>query len=320
MHIIYNKIFLEHDVGDHPENKKRLEVFSDLKEQKIINGEKYLELVHSKEYISCVKNQDQDKLKKFLDLETMVSKESYKVACFAVGASIEAAEKGDFALIRPPGHHAGINTGAGFCLFNNIAIISKKLVNTGKKVLIFDFDGHFGHGTAEIFYNSKDVLYFSIHQYPAYPGKGNPNEVGKDEGEGYTINIPLPPKSGDDLFIQSIKDFLPIMEQFNPDAVAVSAGFDGHYADPLLELNYSMNSFYKIGKILSNNFGNIFAVLEGGYNLNFLPRLVYNFIAGVNQEEIKFKEKENISNKFIEEEYNKRMKRLKKILSNYWKL
>ncbi len=317
MEIIYNKIFLEHDTGDLPENKKRLGAFSGLEEQEIINGEEYLSLIHSRDYINSIKNRIG--LRKFVDSETLVSEKSYEVACFAVGASIMAAKTGNFALIRPPGHHAGASRGAGFCLFNNIAIASQKLVNEGKKVLIFDFDGHFGDGTSEIFYSSNKVLYLSAHQYPAYPGKDGAEKIGDGEGKGYNINITFSPESGDDLFLWSIKEFLPIAKQFKPDIVGVSAGFDGHWADPLLELRFSTNSYYEIGKTLSENFKNIFAVLEGGYNTDYLSKCVYNFIAGINQEKMAFHEPETTSTEKIKSNHKKRIQKLKEILSSYWK-
>lgn len=316
MNLIYNKIFLKHKTGDHAENKKRLEVFGDLPEIKIDNGEKCLELVHSKKYIEYIKELSQKE--ESPNRDTIISKDSYQVACYAVGASIMASEQNDFALVRPPGHHAGFQKPQGFCLFNNIAVAVQKLVNQDKKVFILDFDGHFGNGTAKIFYESKDVLYLSTHQYPIFPGKGWVDEIGQKQGKGYTINIPLPAKSGDDLFIQSLKYFLPVIERFNPNIIAVSAGFDGHYSDLLTDLNYSMNPFYEIGKILSTNFKNIFAVLEGGYNLEYLPKCVYNFLAGINQEGIKFKEDSTISDDSVKEEYDKRIKMLKRKISDYW--
>lgn len=309
MEIIYNKIFLEHETGSHPENKKRLEVFGKLKEQEIIDGSNFLKKIYSLEYIDFIQKRGESD--GFLDADTLVSGQSYKTACFAVGASIMASETGSFALIRPPGHHAGINKGGGFCLLNNIAIASKRLTEKGKKVFILDIDGHHGNGTQEIFYNSNKVFYFSIHQYPAYPGTGWLDEIGKEKGKFYNINIPLPPESGDDLFLKSIIDFLPFVKKFKPDVVAFSAGFDGHWADPLLNLNFSLNSYYQLGKIISKNFDNIFAVLEGGYNLSYLPKCVYNFIAGLNQEKIKFEEKATISRATVKEEYQKRIVQLK---------
>lgn len=317
MNLIYNKIFLKHETNNHLENKKRLEVFGDLPETEIKNGEQYLKLVHSEKYIEYIKELSQKE--ESPDKDIIISRDSYRVACYAVGASVMASNQNDFALVRPPGHHAGFQKPQGFCLFNNIAVAVQKLVNQGKKVFILDFDGHFGNGTAKIFYESKDVLYFSIHQYPIFPGKGWVDEIGQKQGRGYTINIPLPAKSGDDLFVQSLKDFLPIIEQFEPDIIAISAGFDGHHSDPLLDLNYSLNSFYEIGKILSNNFKNIFAVLEGGYNLEYLPKCVYNFLVGINQEEIKFKEEATISDDLIKQEYDKRIKMLRKNLIRHWK-
>jgi len=319
MEIIYNKIFLKHETGYHPENKARLLAFGNLKETQIESGEKYLELIHSKEHIALIKNAPQQTLA--LDSDTLTSSYSYAVACFAVGAAILASEVQGFALVRPPGHHSYSNRASGFCLFNNIAIATQKLVNAGKKVAIIDIDGHYGNGTSDIFYCTDKVLYCSLHQYPAYPGNGSVDEIGESIGKGYNVSVPLPSASADDLFIDAIENiFIPVMKQFKPDVVGVSAGFDAYQHDPLLNLKVSYNGFFKAGKLLSENFSNIFATLEGGYNTEALPNCVYNFVDGVNGAEQRFKEEITSSLNFTKEEYDFRIKKLKKNLSPYWML
>lgn len=327
MKLIYNKVFLEHDTGNHPENKNRLLAIVDklrVKETKlngvngIENGEKYLELVHDKNYIEKVKKICEDGGGMF-DLDTVVSSGSYKSAVYAVGATVMASEIGGFALVRPPGHHAYSNKAGGFCIFNNIAIAVAKLVKEGKKVMIFDFDGHLGDGTEYFFYNSNKVLYMSLHQYPAYPGEGVVEQIGVDDGEGYTVNIPLPADVGDDIYLDAVKKLIEIGKQFNPDVVAVSAGFDGYKDDLLLNLNLSFNSYYKIGKLLRENFKNIFAVLEGGYNIEKLPGCVGSFLEGVGGEKQRFVEEETESSESVWEEYKERIKELDKNLKRFWK-
>jgi acetoin utilization deacetylase AcuC-like enzyme len=318
MKLIYNKIFLEHDTGIHPENKSRLESLGKLPETNIENGEKYLELVHTKEHINQVKQACETESS--LDPDTITSKKSYEAAIYAVGATVMASQSNDFALVRPPGHHAYPDHASGFCLFNNIAIATQKLINEGKKILIFDFDGHCGDGTMNTFYKSDKVLYWSLHQSPAYPGYGNINEIGESKGKGYTINIPLPPGTGDDLYLKAINQFMPIAEQFRPDIVAVSAGFDGHKDDPLLNLRLTYNTYYQIGKILNQKFKNIFAALEGGYNIQILPKCIFSFIEGINNKEIRFKEERTESSNNLINEFELRINQLNKNLSQYWKL
>ncbi|PIP23328.1 MAG: acetylpolyamine amidohydrolase [Candidatus Nealsonbacteria bacterium CG_4_10_14_0_2_um_filter_38_17] len=319
MKIIYNKIFLEHDTESHPENRKRLEAFKNLRQTKVESAEKYLKLVHKKEYIEKVKKMSGKE--RFLDIDTVLSEKSFKVACYAAGAAILASKSGGFALVRPPGHHAGIEKGQGFCLFNNIAVAVQKLAKKNKRIFILDFDGHFGNGTAEIFYDTDKVLYTSLHQEDEYPyGLGKIEDIGRGKGRGYKINIPLLAESGDDLFLSSVEYFISIAKQFKPDVVGVSAGFDSCHSDPLLRLNFSVNSYYQVGKLLSQNFSNIFAVLEGGYNLDYLPKCVYNFIAGVNKEKIRFKEKTTESSLLTKKNYDNTLKNLSKILSPFWKV
>jgi len=318
MKLFYNPVFLEHDTGMHPENKKRLTSLGDLPITKLESGEKYLKLVHSPEYIEKVKRVSESG-GGHIDAETVVSSGSYNAAIYAVGATIMASETGDFALTRPPGHHAHIDRSSGFCIFNNIAIATQYHVNQGKKVLIFDFDGHLGCGTVKFFYESDQVLYWSLHQYPAFPGGGAADEIGADKGKGYTINVPLPAGSGDEIYMDAIETFLPIAKKFDPDIVAVSAGFDSHQYDLLLDLRLSLNAFYNTGLILSENFDNIFATLEGGYNIEMFPKCLYNFLDGINHDKMKFEERATDSMIQTYYEYEGRKALLEQNLRKIWK-
>jgi acetoin utilization deacetylase AcuC-like enzyme len=317
LHLIYNPIFLEHDTGMYPENKKRLSSLTDLPEQEIINGEKYLQLVHTPEYIEQIRQACQKG--GYLDEDTIVSPESFRAATYAVGATIMASKCQGFALSRPPGHHAHPDRSSGFCLFNNIAIAVQNLVNEGKKVLIFDFDGHFGDGTCDFFYNSNKVMFWSIHQFPGFPGGGDADEIGEGEGRGYTINVPLPINSGDEIFMDAIETFLPVAKEFAPDVVALSAGFDSHQYDMLTDLRISANSYYKIGKIISANFDNIFASLEGGYNIKVFSDCLCNFMDGINNKELRYNEPETDSMIQVYYEYEGRKSLVTQLLRKYWK-
>ncbi len=319
MKLIYNKIFLEHKSRGHPERPERLLAFGNLEQSEIENGERYLSLIYNNDYIELIKKSSEKEIN--LDADTYTNRKSYEVACYAVGAAIKAAKQDDFALIRPPGHHATATKPMGFCLFNNTAIACKWLNERGKKVFVADFDGHHGNGTQEIFYKTDKVLFLSIHQFPAYSGTGWINEIGEGRGKYYTINIPLPPYTSDDIFIDILSKMIPIIkEQYKPDVVAVSAGFDGHKDDPLLQLNLTVNSYYEVGKLLSHNFKDVFACLEGGYDAKMLPHCVSAFLMGINKQNAKleFKEQKTISAANVQREFENRMKSLRLSLDGYW--
>ncbi|MBT4824579.1 histone deacetylase [Candidatus Woesearchaeota archaeon] len=320
MKLIYNKIFLEHETGTHPENKARLLAFQGIEEtplSEIPNGEQFLRLVHGRRHIRRVQEASVNEIP--FDLDTLASIGSYEAAYYAVGATLKAAQQGDFALVRPPGHHATADKAMGFCLFNNMAVVAAYLKKQGKRVAILDIDGHFGNGTYDIFEKNKDVFYFSCHEFPNFPGSGDTEDIGKGKAKGTKISMPLPYDSGDDIFLDSIKTALPFIKEFNPDIIGISAGFDGHHADPLLSLRYSAIGYHEVGKLLKEEFTSqgipVFATLEGGYNVEYLPRCANNFVAGINGQTASYQEASTISATNIKEMYEARkqevLKRLK---------
>jgi len=278
MRVLFNKKFLEHNIISEAEGAYRIEKFPEHYDDEDANGEEYITLVHTEKYKDYIKDAC---LNNSYAAEVQLNPKSYEAAVSAVGLTVTAAYQGDFAVVRPPGHHAGRERAAGFCLFNNIAIAAQKLVNDGKKVFIFDFDGHHGDGTQAIFYNSDKVLYASTHQAYAYPFTGFANETGKGDGEGYTLNIPLFAGAGDKEFFGALDKIIAKAVEFGPDAVGVSAGFDAYINDRLLGLKLSQKAYYECGFLLRRAFKNVFAVLEGGYH-HEIKECVESFIEGVN--------------------------------------
>ncbi|MBU6342642.1 MAG: histone deacetylase [Bacteroidetes bacterium] len=319
MKLLYHDNVLLHETGQHPENRLRLAHFEHLVSLDAApDGTHALSSIHPESYIEKVL--DHCEHGRPLDGDTKVHHQSFLAATTAVGLALLAMEQRDFAILRPPGHHAFRTEARGFCIFNNVAICAQKAVEAGKKVLVFDFDGHLGDGTMDIFYDSDQVLFWSLHQYPAYPGNGSAQEIGIGPGIGFNICQPIPPGAGDDIFMHAVHYMLPIALQFNPDLVAVSAGFDAHQFEPLLELRASLHFYYKIGQLLAAHFpGKIFTVLEGGYNAEVLAQGVSNFVAGINGTPMPFDEAPTSSGLRVWETYENHLHTAAGLLSKYWK-
>ncbi|HVN71809.1 MAG TPA: histone deacetylase, partial [Desulfomonilia bacterium] len=292
--IVSDPLFMNHDTGGyHPEAPMRIHYIHTLFSRKdpeiaIIDPTpasiEDLMLNHERSYIDSVRHTCASKGYVDLDPDTVCSEDSYETALYAAGSVINLVEMaltgeidGAFASIRPPGHHAVSNEAMGFCLFNNVAIAARKAIKTFgvKKVMIIDFDVHHGNGTQDSFYGSKDVLYFSSHQSPFYPGSGRLHETGAKGAEGYTINCPLRGGKGDGEMVALYRRIMvPVVHTFQPGLILVSAGFDAHAMDPIGGMEISSKGFGALAALIRDAADKVNApvvyALEGGYNFDAL--------------------------------------------------
>ncbi len=289
---------LEHDTGGHPERILRIESINRaLAARDFIGYERVsspparramLERVHSPAHIDRVEHASRIGGAQ-LDPDTFVSAGSYSAAVHAAGGAVElvrrlldgGARQVGFSAHRPPGHHALPDRAMGFCLFNNIAVAARHALDELglQRVLILDWDVHHGNGTNDIFWDSDEVLFISIHQLPLYPGSGRASELGGDVARGYTVNLPVPPRSGDATFVSLVRDVaVPLARSYEPQLLLVSAGYDAHLDDPLADCTVSDPGYVAMTELVRDLGLEIEApvgcVLEGGYDVDALARCV----------------------------------------------
>jgi len=291
--------------------------------------------VHSENYVNLIFQLAKEN--RSYDMETPVSPSILEAALLIEGGAIQCAKavyegKAKRAISLGGGHHhAGRNYGGGFCLFNDVAISAEFLraKNVVKRVLILDYDVHSGNGTSDIYYQDPNVLYISLHQDPStiYPGTGFVWQIGEGKGEGYNVNVPLPPRTGDSTYLYALNEiFLPLAEEFEPEIIICNGGSDSHFADMLGNLNLTVRGFFGIARLIRDTAdkvcgGRLVLIPGSGYNPKVLPLCWYALIAGaIGLREIKVEdpyappEEPPQCRKTVE----KTIDELKKLLRKHW--
>lgn len=291
--IIFSPAYLHHEqTPTHPERVERLSYTMDqLIEEGIFDLDGILLIpprkatrneitaVHTPEYLTYL--EEASITGGMLDYDTLIPSGLITDALLSAGGALTGAEAvlsravhNAFAICRPPGHHCGVSRGAGFCYLNNAAIAVRYLQRNGmRRVMILDWDAHHGNGTQEIFSDDPSVLFLSVHQFPFYPGSGQIDEIGEGDGRGYTINMPIPAGSSDQVYQYLLREvIIPVAEEYVPDCIVVSAGQDNHFTDPLTGLALTARGYAEMMQeicIIADTLcsGRLVVVLEGGYGV-----------------------------------------------------
>jgi acetoin utilization deacetylase AcuC-like enzyme len=305
---LWHELFMKHLAGyTHVESPQRVEaILKRIRKSPVaaslrfIEAEpakiEWLERVHDPEYVKTILTL---KIEDAVVLDwgdTVATKATPAAALHAAGAGVQAARlvldgkiSSAFCCVRPPGHHAERNRAMGFCIFNNIAVAAAHLVEAEglKRVAIVDWDVHHGNGTESMFIDDDRVLYISLHQYPHYPGTGSSETTGSGKGQGYTINLPMGAGAGDREYLAAFRDrVIPALDEFKPEFILISAGFDGHEDDPLSGTLLTTSAFRTMTVLLKacaerHCKGRIVSMLEGGYDIQALAESVEEHVTAL---------------------------------------